>query len=238
MSKSIRVFSGNLWWGRADSEALVALIRQHEIDVFCAQELGWENAEAIAGELPHGELEPDDTYQGMGIALRQPAAYEQIPLSFRPARRVVLQPADWSGLARPLDLVNVHFQAPHALAPFPPTRVRARQASGLEAFFDANPSGARLVVGDYNATPGWPLYRRLARRFDDGAVQSARREGRRVAPTWGPKPDGPRVLRIDHAMVRGLRVESLRVVDIPGSDHSGLLFDCAPVAAGEAGKAG
>jgi len=228
VSKSIRVFSGNLWWGRADSDALAAMIRRHEIDVFCAQELGWENAEAIASELPHGRLEPDDTYQGMGIALREPAAYEQIPLAFRPARRVVLEPATWSGLERPLDLVNVHFQAPHSLRPFPSALLRSRQAGGLERFLDDHPSDARLVVGDYNATPVWPLYQRMARRFSDGAVQCAQREGRSVERTWGPKPESARLLRIDHAMVRGLRVDNFRVVDIPGSDHSGLLFDCSP----------
>lgn len=225
MSKSIRVFSGNLWWGRADSDALVSLIRQNDVDVVCCQELGFENAEAIAGELPHGALEPHPTYQGMGIALRHPAPYSHVPLHFRPARRVVLDPGDWEGLDRPLDLLNVHFQAPHALAPFPPPLVRYRQLRGLERYFAETPSDARLVVGDYNATPAWPLYRRMARHLSDGAIQSAQREGRSVEPTWGRTPDSRRLIRIDHAMVRGLAVEQLRVVDIPGSDHSGLLFD-------------
>ena len=230
MSKSIRVFSGNLWWGRADCDALVAMIRRHEVDVFCAQELGWENAEAIAQELPFGRLEPTDHFSGMGIALRYEAPYEQVPLHFRPARHVVLDPAVWTGLARPVSLLNVHFQAPHAMRPFPSSLVRARQAGGIEAFLDANPSDARLMVGDYNATPVWPLYRRLARRFTDGAVQCAQREGREVQRTWGHRPGSPRLLRIDHAMVRGLRVENFRVLDIAGSDHSGLLFDITPEA--------
>jgi len=230
VSKSIRVFSGNLWWGRADSEALAAMIRQHEIDVFCAQELGWENAEAVASELPYGRLEPTEDFHGMGIALRHEADYEQIPLYHRPARHVTLDPGIWPGLSRPISLINVHFQAPHSTSPFPSPRVRAKQAAGIEAFVDANPSDARLVVGDYNATPAWPLYRRLARRFSDGAMQCARREGRAVQRTWGPKPGAPRYLRIDHAMVRGLRVDNFRVVDIAGSDHSGLLFDITPEA--------
>ena len=89
LARSIRVISGNLWWGKADPDGLVDLIREHQVDVFATQEMGLENAEAIATELPFGTLEPDETFQGMGIALRRPAKYERIPLPFRDARRVV-----------------------------------------------------------------------------------------------------------------------------------------------------
>ena len=232
MSRTIRVFSGNLWWGKADPDGLVSLIRDHQIDVFAAQELGFENAEAIASELPYGCLEPHATYHGMGVALRQPGKYERIPLVYRDARRAVLEPSDWPGLTRPIDLVNVHFQAPHAMRPFPSARVRSQQASGLERFFGENPAAARAVVGDYNASPIWPLYRRFARQLRDGALEVARREGRSVESTWGPTPESARLIRIDHAFVHGLEVESFRVLTIPGSDHSGILMECRPTPSG------
>ncbi|MEO1934020.1 MAG: endonuclease/exonuclease/phosphatase family protein [Myxococcales bacterium] len=228
MAGSIRVLSGNLWWGKADPDGLIDLIRDYQVDVFAAQELGHENAEAISSELPHGCLEPDGAFQGMGIALRHPGAYDRIPMYFRDARRVVLQPADWPGLECPVDLVNVHFHAPHAIRPFPSVMVRWRQARDLDKFLDANASDTRLIVGDYNATPHWPLYKRYLRRFSDGAIEAAQREGRAVQGTWGPRPGSPRLLRIDHAMVRGLTVERFKVVGIPGSDHSALIFDCTP----------
>ncbi|MFO0689836.1 MAG: hypothetical protein U0900_14155 [Myxococcota bacterium] len=82
----------------------------------------------------------------------------------------------------------------------------------------------------------WPLYRRLARQMRDGALEVARREGRRVQATWGPKPESPRLLRIDHAFVQGLEVEGFRVVTIPGSDHSGILMECRPALEAESGK--
>jgi endonuclease/exonuclease/phosphatase (EEP) superfamily protein YafD len=228
LAGSIRVLSGNLWWGKADPEGLIDLIREYQIDVFAAQELGHATAEAISSELPFGRLEPHDDYQGMGIALRRPGTYERVPMHYRDARRVVLQPAEWDGLERPLDLVNVHFHAPHALLPFPSLLVRWRQARDLDRFLAENPSDTRAIVGDYNATPHWPLYQRYARRFSDGAIHAAQQEGRTVQATWGPRPGSARLLRIDHAMVRGLDVESFRVVEIPGSDHSGLVFDCSP----------
>lgn len=228
MAGSIRVFSGNLWWGRADCDGLVELIRKYDVDVFAAQELGHDNAEAISSELPFGCLEPDETFLGMGIALRRPAAYERIPIYCRDARRVELLPSEWPGLERAIDLVNVHFQAPHSMEPFPSFSVRKRQMRELEGFFEEAPHDARLVVGDYNATPAWPLYRRMARRFEDGAVQSARKEGRKALPTWGPTPGSRRLIRIDHAMVNGCEVDGFQVVEIPGSDHSGIVFDLSP----------
>jgi endonuclease/exonuclease/phosphatase (EEP) superfamily protein YafD len=122
----------------------------------------------------------------------------------------------------------VHFQAPHSMRPFPSFWVRRRQVRALERFMSEHPSDSRCIVGDYNATPAWPLYRRLRRQLSDAAVESARKEGRSVQPTWGPTPESRRLLRIDHALGCGLEVGGFQVVGIPGSDHSGILFDCAP----------
>jgi len=229
LDKSVRVFSGNLWWGQADPDGLIELIRDYGIDVFAAQELGFEQAEAISSELPYGELEPDDRCHGMGIALRRPARYQRVPLHFRDARRVVLDPADWGGLERAIDLVNVHIHAPHSMKPFPWLWARFRQVRDLERYLATNPHPTRAMVGDYNSTPLWPAYKRLARHFSDAAVMVAQKEGRGVEKTWGPRPESRRLLRIDHAMVRGLDVTEFQVVTIPGSDHSGLVFECSPV---------
>ena len=234
LSGTIRAFSGNLCWGRADPQALIDLIRRHEVDVFAAQELGPETAEAIAGELPFGALEPSAThaFQGMGVALRRPGVFSQIPLPFRPARRVRLEPAEWPELGRSLDLINVHFQAPHSLRPFPSFWLRRRQVVALEQSLDAEPGLARVVMGDFNATPTWPLYRRLARRFDDAVLECAQRDQRAVQATWGPRAEGARYLRIDHVMVDGPRIERVETIRIPGSDHSGLLCEIRDEAAG------
>ena len=227
MSGTIRAFSGNLCWGRADPQALIDLIRHYEVDVFAAQELGPETAEAIAGELPFGALEPSSThaFQGMGVALRRPAAFSRIPLPYRPARQVRMEPAEWPELRRPTDVINVHFQTPHSLRPFPSFLLRRRQVLALEQFLDADPGRARIVMGDFNATPAWPLYRRLARRFDDVVVECAQRDQSALEATWGPRAEGARYLRIDHLMVDGPRVERVETIRIPGSDHSGLLCE-------------
>jgi endonuclease/exonuclease/phosphatase (EEP) superfamily protein YafD len=87
-----------------------------------------------------------------------------------------------------------------------------------------------VLVGDFNATPVWPLYRRVAREIDDVALAVARRHGRRPARTWGPlwrRAPRMRLLRIDHAFARGVEVSRVRSFDVPGSDHDALCVDVA-----------
>lgn len=88
----------------------------------------------------------------------------------------------------------------------------------------------QLLIGDFNSTPIWPVYRRLARHMSDAAVVVAQRRGRPLQSTWGPWSGSPRLLRIDHGFVRGLEIEEFQVVHIPGSDHSAVVLDILPVA--------
>jgi len=87
--------------------------------------------------------------------------------------------------------------------------------------------GPTVILGDFNSTPGWPVYDRLAARFTDAAVYVARRRGRAAQATWGPGPNAPRLLRIDHAFVAALHVEDFRLVYVPGADHRAVLVDVA-----------
>ena len=81
------------------------------------------------------------------------------------------------------------------------------------------------MVGDFNATPIWPAYRALASHLDDAARLHAEATRQRPARTWGPWYGAPRLLRIDHAFLRGLSVDRFEVVEVAGSDHSGVLTD-------------
>jgi endonuclease/exonuclease/phosphatase family metal-dependent hydrolase len=82
-------------------------------------------------------------------------------------------------------------------------------------------------VGDLNSTPRWPAYRRLAGELYDAAVIAAARSGRAPAPTWGPTPRSPRLLRIDHVLTSACDVLDFQVVPVAGSDHSAVLADLA-----------
>jgi endonuclease/exonuclease/phosphatase (EEP) superfamily protein YafD len=76
--------------------------------------------------------------------------------------------------------------------------------------------------GDFNATPRWPLYRALAERLGDGPVESGS-----AAATWSWHGIGPPLLRIDHALTRGVTTVRSTTHRIPGSDHRALVVEVA-----------
>ena len=226
MGSHLRVFSGNLMNGRADPQALADLVRHSGADVAVVQELSPEQAHALGSVFRHGRLEPACDSTGMGIAVRYPAEFDRVPLAFRDARIARLESAHWPTLTGALEIVNVHIASPgwglQALARF---RNRRAQSRGLIEYLDGTPGRSRAVVGDFNATPAWPLYRVIAGRLEDLALTHARSRDAKPARTWARWVGGPPLLRIDHCFGSGVRVDDFQVVAIPGSDHSGLVVD-------------
>jgi endonuclease/exonuclease/phosphatase (EEP) superfamily protein YafD len=226
-AERIRVLSANLWNGGADPQAFADLVRRLDVDAVATQEMSPEQAEALAAVLPHGLLEPCRNYLGMGIALREPAQMSRVALPCRDARVAQISWPRPSGARLEIEIINIHVRAPHWRPFFLSWVHRSGQVRGLERYLDASPPRPLVLLGDFNATPRWPAYRRLATRLTDAAIASARRHGRIAQATWGPWPDSPRLLRIDHAMVRGLEVEDFQVVPMTGGDHCAIVVDLA-----------
>jgi endonuclease/exonuclease/phosphatase family metal-dependent hydrolase len=220
----LRIVSGNLCNGAADPEAFADFVRSRGADVVVVQELSPEQADALARVLPHGQLEPDRHFSGMGIALRRPAGISRLPLVHRNGQIARIDPADWPELCRPVELVNVHVSAPHVWPVWTQLARRRRQLRSILRHLDSTSDGALALLGDFNATPLWPVYRRLGARLEDVALAHARRRQARPENTW-PRWRGSRLLRIDHCFARGLRAEDVAVVDIQGSDHCALVVD-------------
>jgi endonuclease/exonuclease/phosphatase family metal-dependent hydrolase len=206
------------------------LVQALHADVVVLQEADSPHFEALSAELPHGCFAPGARRTGMGVALRHPGELGAVPLAWRSAQRVRLEPGEWPKLSRPLAILNLHVAAPHVyLPPLYGFFLRWRQVRQLEAHFDealgaASQSHGTLLIGDLNATPIWPVYRRLASHFTDAAIAVAQQRGRDVEPTWG-WPNRRRLLRLDHALTRGVGHRDFQVVPLAGSDHSAIVVD-------------
>lgn len=210
----LRVLTSNLYNGGADPSAYGRLLDHIDPDVVAAQELSADLAEVIGSRYDHGLLAPADDYKGMGLVSRHPIDVERVHLPHRDALVGSNDVTIWCvHLANPID------------RPPPIRQRRAQVGQILDRIISS--AGRTLLVGDLNATPIWPAYRRFRAHLDDGVADWARRNGRRPSRTWGLRTWWPPVLRIDHAFVRDLVVLNTFTVRVPGSDHRALVVDVA-----------
>lgn len=217
----LRILTQNLYNGRADPESLAGVLDEYQPDIVAVQELSANAARVLESWGNHGLLDPRNDTTGMGMVLRGSAQLSRPEFPVRRPVVATLRGVEWD-LACDVRVVNAHVMNPIVRPLSFTRRLRARELAGLRNMLLAEmPSDACVVVGDLNSSPAWPLYRQLRRVATDAAQQAgtARR-------TWGPWPWSPRLLRIDHAFLKGpIRGMRTQVVRIAGADHSGLLVD-------------
>jgi endonuclease/exonuclease/phosphatase family metal-dependent hydrolase len=218
----MRVVSANLYRGRVSSSHLAALLAELRPDIGAFQELTPELGDVIDGHFEHGALYPKQGSSGLGIGACRPVANEVLDLPRRPATVATLDPGAWPELGRATRVLNVHMTHPMVFPPWRSLQERSHQINRIITHADGYDA---MVLGDLNAAPGWPVHRRLSRSMDDAARAAAAVRGRRADPTWSLRPAGRALLRIDHVMVRGIRVHDVFTVPLPGSDHRLIVAD-------------
>lgn len=224
----VRILTCNLFSGRADLDRLATFVESSAIDVLCVQELGEKRRATLASALAYEHVAPHRENRDLAIFCRRPASIETLPLGGRDGIVARLSPSDWPGLPETLELLNVHIFAPHTWPYFPRRFRRRDQLEALLAFVNKRTQRPCAVVGDFNATPAWPFYKRVVSRFRD-ATQEAVDAPRKTWPNL--RCVGlPPLLRIDHCFVSPrVRCDRSDTVAIPGSDHYGLLCDIAVI---------
>ena len=218
----LRLLTCNLQKGGASADSLLELIASRQVDIVCAQELDRRLGSALASLLPEGNLESAWRYRGVGIGARRSIRLTRFAMPYRDGWAAELAPAAWPGLDTTLGIVNVHIMGPHTWPYYPRPFRRRQQLDAMVRFLDGLGDQPFALAGDFNASPAWPLYRRIAAHWTDAAAQAG---GPR--PTW---PHWPKVgirglIRIDHCFLSGLRACALEAIELPGTDHIGLLLD-------------
>ena len=213
------VMSANLRFGEADVARVLALAREHDVDLLSLQELTPDAVRRLdaAGArtlLPGRALAARSRAAGTGLMARRPLRLLVEPIAEGRAQlRASLELAG----GEELRVVAVH--------PFPPVSRRSEPAwhEVLRALPDARDGGHRhILLGDFNATLD---HRELRRVIDRGYADAADATGQGLRPTFGVGHAYP-PLTLDHVLAeRSITVRRLSVHPIAGSDHRAVVAE-------------
>lgn len=162
---TLRIYTQNLYNGRADAASFAAALQEHRPHVVAVQELSSNCAEVLRDWGTSCLLDPKDDTTGMGLAVRGGAELSRIEFPCRDPVRAILQDDPWAGV----EVVNAHLVNPISRPMRLSLRLRTQELAELETMLRAQ-SAARVLVGDFNSSPAWPLYRRLRTLATDAAV--------------------------------------------------------------------
>lgn len=212
---TLRVMALNMYFGQADPDSLVDLVREHRVDVLVLLELSLgavprlEQA-GLGDLLPNQVFRPGDRAAGSGLASRYPL--EELALAGpstyqQPSARVVLG-------GRP----TVEVVAVHPMQPLTSHQQWAADLRGLPGTEKQGP--VRILAGDFNATLDHAALRRV---LDLGYADAAHQAGASLQGTW-PQLSSLPPIALDHVLVdTRVAVRGFEVIEVPRSDHKAVL---------------
>jgi endonuclease/exonuclease/phosphatase (EEP) superfamily protein YafD len=227
----LKLLQANIRLGEADPHVLVDRVRGDRVDILTVAELTETAVDRLAAAgveeaLPFSYLLPREGGGGEGIYSRHPLTdTEELPgLQHNNLRATVRVPG-----AEPFAVYALH-----PLPPYPEASWRwALELDRIGAILAADPRP--LVIGaDFNSTYDHERYRNLLRAGGrDGAalIDTADYLGSGIVATYPADKWYPAVLAIDKILTRGGTPVSFQRVDLPGSDHYGVIGDVLLAAA-------
>ncbi|WP_092524586.1 endonuclease/exonuclease/phosphatase family protein [Actinopolyspora saharensis] len=221
--RSLNVLTANVYFGKADVDRLVRLVRRNDVDVLSMPELSSGMVDELrrAGlfdTLPYSVLKPEGNGDGSGIVARYPL--HELSLA---SNTTMQQPSARIDLPGERD---VQYVAAHPVVPVggDTTAGWKREITSLPAPATDRSQPARILAGDFNATLDHaPLRKLLGRGYSDAAEVT----GDGLTPTWPElgRPWAPPVT-LDHVLVSGdTAVRDYRTFKVDGTDHRAVLAE-------------
>ena len=214
--KTLRVMASNLYYGRADPQAVVDLVREQRVDVLNLVEMTPHVIDGLTKAglftlLPYRVLHPEAGAYGSGIVSRFPLTEENLT-----GESAGKQPGAQADLGNGVivEIVAVHPQSPDAGA--------GQWTREMKDLSDSDRDhGLRILAGDFNATLDHAAFRTVLAR---GYLDAGEERGDGLEPTW-PATYVP-VVTLDHVLVDNrAAVRDYRVLDVPGTDHRAVFAE-------------
>jgi hypothetical protein len=212
------VMSSNLFVGRADPHAVVAMVRANRVDVLSlvempSEELARLDRAGLRTLLPYRDVDARPGANGSGLFSRYPLTrlkpYNVLDVNGQP-RAAVEVPG-----APPVDV-----QVFHPPPPIGSWVGRWRRAVDELPSPDRHDGRLHMIIGDFNATLDHREMRRLAGDYDDAADAT----GKGLVMTWPTNRKFPPIIAIDHLLADPRsRVQRFDAHKMKGSDHRAVV---------------
>jgi endonuclease/exonuclease/phosphatase (EEP) superfamily protein YafD len=217
---TLRVFHGNLLFRNGRTVEMARAVAALDADVLAFTEYtdthaGGLYVAPLVQAFPHRIEHPEHKAGGSALWSRYPLRETVAPAALYSSTAAVVEAPE------PLTIYVVH--PPNPLDDLQHWRAELERLAELRRTTEP-PS---IVVGDFNATPWHPPFRRL---LAVGWRDAHHLRGRGFASSWPSDRRWllPPFLRLDHALVDdSLVVIDVADVELPGSDHLGLVVDVA-----------
>ncbi len=210
------VMAQNLYFGQADTDALVREVRERQPDLLILPEATQE----AMSRLRRSGLDQLLPYQvgRLGAGADGTAIRSRYPLTVRDddSLEAFGQPTvslRWGN--RDITVRAVHTQSPSPMhsGGWRTSLVRLRD------WVQQQPADTPLLLaGDFNASTAHRAYREAV----DGLVDAHAATGAGYVRTWPRESIIPPFVHLDHVLVRGLGVVDAGVFSVPDTDHAGV----------------
>jgi endonuclease/exonuclease/phosphatase (EEP) superfamily protein YafD len=212
---SLSIVHANLLFDNMRMADVARLLERVDADVLTFSEYTPHHAHVmreapVADAYPHRIEMPAALASGTALWSRYPVA----PFD-PPATRHHTVVGDLTGPGGPLRVIVVHTQSPVVH--------HGQWSADLSTLARFEPGSPAVMMGDFNASWWHPEFRQL---LASGWRDVHQIVGRGLSASWPvDRLVPPAFIRLDHGLVSdGLIVERVVDLDIPGSDHRGLLF--------------
>ncbi len=218
----LRVITANLLEGQADPSHLVRSARE-QADVIALQELTPQEADRLSragldATFPYRWLDARGGPGGVGVwsrfPINTPKRIGGYTFAFLTAQIRV------RGVSIDPTVVVAHVAGPW---PYPMDDWRrdlTRLPVTLSEIGEQAGASSVIVAADLNTTTDMRPFRAL---LADGYRDAAEQSGAGIKPTFPADSRLPPLFVIDHVLTRNCTATSLRTLQIPGSDHRGLV---------------
>jgi endonuclease/exonuclease/phosphatase (EEP) superfamily protein YafD len=219
-SVGLDVASVNLWYRNDHVDEVADALDEIDADVIVFSEYTPAHqavltASPLAARYPHRVERNGDEPTGVAVWSRWPLSDSGILATYHSSHDVTVAGPDGD-----LRLVAMHMATPF-------DDLDGWQSDlAIARMIGETTDQPTLLVGDLNSSHWHPDFRQV---LDAGFVDANAADGSGFSTSWPTNQSVPAFVRLDHALTTGGLVSTgIDDIDVPGSDHRGLLVSVAP----------